>query len=276
MRAIGVMEDKNIIGKSNALVDAFYSLTVREHQFIAYAVASIGRNDIPLKKLSVTIELDAFSHFFGLDRKRIMPRDLSNSARRLFDREVTLINGSKKTTLRWIYTKIENSQSGAVTLHFSPDVLPHLTGLKGNYTLYTIGIIKNFTCQHTFPIYELLAKDRNKREEVFTITIDYLRKKLGLENKYPKFHELKRKVIIPIFSDLDECTNLSIDWELVKNGRTVTSIQVIFKESVEGIPPKKKTPKISAPKKNTKNDIKKVAKPGDSWEQARARILEPT
>ena len=266
------MENKNLIGKSNALVDAYYSLSTREHQFIAFAVASIPRNDIPLEKLEVTIDIRTFTEFFKLDAKRIMPNQLLASADKLYERDIRVVEGKTETRCRWL-TSIKKHEEGKVILRFAPEILPHLTGLRENYTLYTIGVVRNFKCQHSFPIYELLAKGRNKDSEVFTISIEQLRKKLCLEDKYPRFHELKRKVIIPVFNDLENCTDLCVDWELIKRGRTITHLQVIFTESKAATPPKKKAkPKRS--RKITDAYLAKHAKPGETTEQARARLTE--
>ena len=265
------MENKNLIGKSNALVDAYYSLTTREHQFIAFAVASIPRNDIALDKLEVAIDIHTFTQFFKLDEKQIRPVQLLASADKLYERDIRIVEGKTETRCRWL-TSIKKHEDGKVLLRFAPEILPHLTGLRDNYTLYTIGIIKNFKCQYTFQIYELLAKSRNKNEEVLCISIENLRKRLELENKYTIFANLRRKVIEPVFSDLENCTDLQISWELVRKGRSYSHIQIIFKESEAATPPKKKAkPKR---KKITDAHLAKHAKPGETAQQARARLAE--
>ena len=264
------MENKNLIGKSNALIDAYYSLTVREHQFIAFAVASIPRNDIKLEKLEVTIDIRTFTEFFQLDEKRIMPNQLLASADKLYERDIRIIEGKTETRCRWL-TSIKKHEEGKVILRFSPEILPHLTGLRENYTLYTIGVLKNFKSQYTFPVYELLAKTRNMREEIFCISIENLREKLEIGNKYKLFADLRKKVIEPVFSDLENCTDLNISWELIKKGRTYTHIQIIFTESKAATPPKKKA-KSKRAKKITDAHLAKHAKPGETSEQARARL----
>ena len=265
------MQNKSLIGKSNALIDAYYSLTVREHQFIAFAVASIQRNDIQLKSLSITITLSEFAQFFSLDEKQIRPSQILASADRLYERDIRIIDGDIETRCRWLTSIEKHKQTGKVILRFSPEILPHLTGLRKNYTLYTIGILKNFKSQYTFPVYELLAKTRNMREEIFCISIENLREKLEIGNKYKLFADLRKKVIEPVFSDLENCTDLHISWELIKKGRTYTHIQVIFSESKAATPPKKKA-KPKRVKKITDADLAKHAKPGETAEQARARL----
>lgn len=264
------MDNKKLVAKSNALIDAYYSLSVREHQFIAFAAALIPRTDIKLDHLDITIEIHEFAEFFKLDKKQVRANQLFASADKLYERDITFIDNGVEKRRRWLLG-IDKHQEGKIVLKFSTEILPYLTGLSKNYTLYTIGIVRDFKCQYTFPIYELLAKDRNKNSEVFTISIEQLRKKLCLEDKYPKFHELKRRVVVPIFDDLENCTDLSIDWELIKRGRSITHIQIIFKESKAATPPKKKA-KPKRRKKITDADLAKHARPGETSQQARTRL----
>ena len=264
------MENKKLIAKSNVFIDAYYSLTVREHQFIAFAAALIPRTDIKLDHLEITIEIDEFAEFFKLDKKQIRPNQLFESADRLYERDIQFIDNGVMKRRRWLLG-IDKHQEGKVILKFSAEILPYMTGLSKNYTLYTIGVVRNFKCQHSFPIYELLAKDRNKNSEVFNISIEQLRKKLCLEDKYEKFHDFKRYVINPVFKDLENCTDLCVDWELIKRGRTVTHLQVIFTESKAATPPKKKA-KPKRRKKITDADLAKHARSGETSQQARTRL----
>ena len=273
-----------IVAKSNALIDSFYSLNVREHQLLAYAIAKIPHNDVKVSNLSIRVDLNEFQKIYGLER--LTYKKLNEIVTGLGKRTFKYMEGNTLKTRNWSYGYDELlDESGhkiveqIIDVKFHEDVLPFLTGLsKTNpYTMYMLEITKDFKSKHTFPFYEMLAKTRNMREEVFIISIDQLKKKLCIEDKYKAFKDLNQYVIKPIFDDLDKCTLLEIDWELVKKGRTYAHIQVIFKEDKSAIPPKgkKKSSKADS-KKITEDDIKKIAKPGDSWEQARARALEPS
>jgi len=266
------MDNKKLVAKSNALVDACYSLSVREHQIIAFAAASIPRNDISLTSLDVKINIEEFTEFFGLDKKKVMPNQLLESAKKLYNRSIMYLEGVEEIEMRWIGKRVRNIENGDITLSFLPELIPYLTGLKDRYTLYTIGVIKDFKCQHSFLIYELLAKDRNKDSAVFSISIEQLRKKLCLEDKYPKFHDMKRYAIEPIFADLEACTDLTLSWKLLKKGRTVTHLQIIFQESKEATPPKgsKKQKRVERPSMDEL--LRRHARPGENTAQATKRI----
>lgn len=266
---------KTIITKSNALIDSFYTLSLREHQLLAFAISQIPRTDILLEDLTVTINLHDFKSYYGL--QRITYAKLNKIVEDLGKRTFKYIDDGKLKTRNWSYgydEAIDKSGNKVIEqnidIKFHKDVLPFLTGLsKTNpYTMYMLEITKDFKSKHTFPFYEMLARTRNMREDVFTISIDQLRKKLCLEG-YKSFKNLRIRVIEPIFKDLEESTLLNIDWQLIKKGRSYTHIQVIFKEDSDVIPPKKKKgikPEHEAlrPKKVTEEMLSKHAKPGES------------
>ena len=270
------------VAKSNFLIDSFYSLKVREHQLLAYAISKIPRNDVEVSNLSIRVDLNEFQKFYGLER--LSYKKLNEIVAGLGKRTFTYLEGTTLKTRNWSYgydreldgnghTIIEQS----IDVKFHSDVIPFLTGLsKTNpYTMYMLEITKDFKSMHTFPFYEMLAKTRHMREDIFTISIEQFKKKLCIESKYLKFKDLKKRVIDPIFEDLKSCTLLELDHELIKNGKSYTHIQVIFKESVEALPTKgRKKTNSGALKKPSEDDIKKIARPGESWESARERARE--
>jgi hypothetical protein len=90
------------------------------------------------------------------------------------------------------------------------------------------------------------------------------------------FGDLRARVIEPIFKDLEECTLMNIKWSLIKEGRSFSGIQVIFKESEEALPPRgsKKTiiNKSSSLKPITKAYIEQHARPGESYDDVKKRL----
>lgn len=274
-------DDKRVfVAKGNALVDAFYKLSLIEHQLIAYSISCIERNDIPRKgNLPVHINLAKFKALFGVEHlslKRVM-----DGVNRLYERSVHIYDPGKGEHIRhrWLGEVVEYTKANdELSIVFYERVVPHLTGLKakGNYTMYLLDMVADFKCQHTFHVWEILAKSRNMKKDIVVIPIDLLRKKLGLEDKYKEFPDFNKRVIKPVFEDLTNCTKLNIDYELIKKGRSYTAIQVIFKEDKEALPPKKKAStkkaKAKVPAKLTKEYINRHAKPGESYEQATARL----
>jgi len=256
------MEDdkKLIVAKSNILVDAFYQLSLMEHRLVAYSISCIDRNDIPRKgNLLVKFLISDFVKPFSL---KISEKKIYEAVERLYRREITLIDdGIELDGIPWLTRRYRNTDKGLVKIKFNEDIVPHLTGLKsrGNYTMYLLDMVSDFTCQHTFHVWEMLAKTRNMKNDIANIPIDYLRKKLGLEGKYKDFPDFNKRVIKPVFEDLNNCTKLNIDYELIKKGRSYTAIQVIFKED-------------SSPAKLTKKYIDTHAKRGESYEQAAERL----
>jgi len=247
-------EENRLVAKSNELINASYNLTLRENQILTYAIASIVRTDIELPSLDVDISLSEFKKFYSLDRFTF--KRLYSDVENLYNNEVIFYDGDMTKRRRWLSGIDYNKNKEEIKLIFSSEILPFLTGLSKDryYTLYALQITKKFKSKYSFAFFELLAQTRNMSRDIFTISNDVLRKKLHLENKYKAPKDLRIKVIEPILKDMNNCTKLSIDSELIKKGRSFSGIQIIFKESKQATPPrgsKKKTvKKPSKPKIN--------------------------
>jgi plasmid replication initiation protein len=122
-------------------------------------------------------------------------------------------------------------------------------------------------------LYELLMqwKSTGKRE----IEIEWLKKQFELDGSYSAMCDLKKRVIDPAVKDINEHSNYQIKWEQRKTGRKVTHLTFIFSEKK----PAKETPKrATKPKEETtvlgvpKSEIERLARAGESYEQAAIRI----
>ena len=62
------------------------------------------------------------------------------------------------------------------------------------------------------------------------ISIDELRHALDLNEKYPLFADLKRRVIEIAIDEINKKSPYSVEYELIKKGRTYTHLTLKFKE----------------------------------------------
>ena len=62
------------------------------------------------------------------------------------------------------------------------------------------------------------------------ISIDDLRYTLDLNEKYHLFADLKRRVIDTAIDEINEKSPCSVQYELIKKGRTYTHLELRFKE----------------------------------------------
>jgi plasmid replication initiation protein len=70
-----------------------------------------------------------------------------------------------------------------------------------------------------------------------TFKIDYLKRMLGIEDKYKLFGDFKKKVLIPAQNDINQYSDINLEWELIKTGRKVEAVKLVFKEKKESEKP---------------------------------------
>lgn len=84
------------------------------------------------------------------------------------------------------------------------EVDKNATGNPINFTKFSYEVAQASTCQHTPPIYKLLAAWKTK--EFFKIKYSELRTNLGIgEEQYKRYNDFVKRVLVPAYSDLKNC-----------------------------------------------------------------------
>lgn len=65
------------------------------------------------------------------------------------------------------------------------------------------------------------------------IYVNDFRSALGISDKYPQFRDLNKWVIKPAVDELNQRSDLTINYETIKKGRTVAALSFEFKQSAQ-------------------------------------------
>jgi len=264
--------------KSNAVIQAGYQLSLNEQRVV---LACIGLVD-PKKELLATdrFELSAkdFVTMFGVSEKNAY-KALIDVAQTLFKRYVVIEKpfpdkpNINKLQTHWISSICYMETEGKIALMFAPDLIPYLSQLKGCFTRYELKHIGNMTSTYGIRMYELLMqwKTTGKRE----VEIEWLKKQFELDTSYERMDNLKRRVIDPAVKDINTHSNYQVSWTQRKTGRLVTHLIFTFAEKQPLTPEKPK--RTTKPKEKMyfgvpKSEIDKLARVGESYEDAAVRI----
>ena len=261
-------KEKLTVYKHNDLIEASYATISLSEQLML--LACIGSTDPRELTAETPVELtvSAFADLADIEATDAYD-DLKNAAERLFNRYLVIDNPDPedpaltRTKTRWVHTINYYDGQGRIKLYFSPKVLPYLAQLSGNFTQYKLKHVAQFRSSYGIRLYELLIQWQSKGSR--EIEIDWLREKWGLKNKYKRLKDLKRRVIEPALNDINTYSNLWVKMGQRKRGRRVHALQFTF-----GLKqPEKKKPKL------TREYIEEHARPGESWEDAKARLKQP-
>lgn len=220
------------VWKSNEIVEAGYRLSLGEQRLILLSLGQLDSRDLTQKH--VILYAKDFAKAWGVSDKTAI-RDLKLASDRLFDRYITLKNDSKIKKFRWIQSATQYLDGqGAVEFTFSDDILPFLFKLEhslGNFTKYELLNVSGFSSVYSFRLYELAVKMRGMTES--KILVEELRRILQVDNKYPEYGEFKRCVISKSLKDINEKSDLLVDIDPIKRGRSIYALKFTIRTKIK-------------------------------------------
>jgi plasmid replication initiation protein len=260
---------KELVVKSNRLVEASYRLTLVEQQIILFAICRAREEQRGLSADDwLTITAKDFAAMFGSGEKVVYDQ-LRAAMKSLYARSVTLYDthpeSGKPRTIetRWISAASYIDGAGAIQIIFAPLVIPYITRLESEFTAYRLEKIGHLSSAHAVRLYELLVQylSIGKRE----LEIAGLKHALQVTDEYSAVIDFKRRVIDVSVAQINAHTDITTSYTQRKTGRNVTHLN--FKiDAKEAVPKAVKKPSL------TRAYVEKHALPGESWEVARERL----
>jgi plasmid replication initiation protein len=273
------MNHKNLtVCKANEVIEAGYKLSLNEQRVVLACIGQVNSMEELLKTDEFELSAKDFAKVYGISEDRAYS-ELQEVAKNLYQRSLTIYNPDpkrpklKKIETRWISSIGYMPEDGKITLCFAQKLLPYLSGLKGSFTRYDLVHVGNMTCTYAIRLYELLMQWKTTGTR--TIEIDWLKKQFQLDASYDRMDNFKARVLDPAVKDINTHSNYQVSWEQRKTGRRVTHLTFSFAEKQPLTPEKPK--RVAKPKEKmilgvAVSEIEKLARIGESYEQAAARI----
>lgn len=269
-----------IVTKSNALIQASYKLSLNEQRLVLACVAQLdGRKPLPKDNL-FTLSAADFAETYGIPVDQAYEA-LNEASKSLYERDIKVFDGKVKERFRWIYHVKYYAGEGKVTIGFSPTISPYLTMLNKQFTSYQIKRVASLNSAYSIRLFEMLSQYKNTG--LFIVKLDDFKAWLEIEDKYPRFFDLCRRILDPAVKELKEKSNLVINWRAIKKGRSVERLEFTFQEN--GIQTEESTTQLPEKKALANkcekrivgvpiSEIEKNARPGESYEAAAMRIAK--
>jgi len=229
------------VNKNNDMITSRACFTLMENRVLLYGISLINpkRDAFPL---TYQIDVGRFAKMFDLDvnglysdlkngvlykmRKRTM-RVRKQSPTGGFNRDFNLVQ----------YADYEDG-SGYLKITFDPESKPFIHNLTKDYTSYYVECVSKFKSSYSIRFFEwcVMRLKQNKGERVtLELTLDEIRERLDLKDKYPRYCDLKKYVIKKALDEIEankeECgilVKLIDNKSENKKGRSVHNIQLII------------------------------------------------
>ncbi|KAJ1498869.1 hypothetical protein HMI55_004695 [Coelomomyces lativittatus] len=246
---------KNLVVKTNRLNQAFQVLTLTELHIIQLAIVdardtNTGLNtDTPLR-----IDAMRYVEVFGTTRQNAYQR-MKEAEDTLFNRRFSFYDeDGKLVKSRWISQVKYLDDEGAMEIVFTPAVvqgISRIDGVKEFFTQYLLSQTANLTSVYSARLYELLIQWKSTgKTPIFELTS--FRDQLGIAaNEYKTMSNFKTRVLALAIEEINSKTDITVDYEQHKKGRTITGFSFKFKQKKKTEPRSPKNSDFSHSKPKT-------------------------
>ena len=268
---------ENDVVKSNAMIEASYRLSAQEQRILLAAISQIKKGEKVTDQTMYTISVHDIAEIADIS-SRALYSELENAALKLKRREIRIPyepNSKRKKpeilVTCWLQSVRYTPNTGTVQVRFSHDILPYISQLTEQFTIYKLKDVAKLSSSYAIRLYELLIQWNGIGQRI--IELEWLKNIFLIEDKYPRIKDFKTRVLEPAIEQINCSTNMWVKWDQKKTGRKVTHFIFSF-----GLKETTKTKRKSTkPKKIDVYDDKflsKNARPGESKEQAIRRLKE--
>lgn len=217
------------IYKSNDLIQRTrYTLTAQEQKLILYLCSKIKDTDEDFETYTFNIKdicevLNIPSHGDNL-------KYLKNTILNLKNKSFWLRTETAETTCSWISkARLPHDNKDIIEIKLDEDLKPFLLLLKENFTTYSLVNTLCFDSKYSMRIYEILKSYQYKKKVIFTI--DEIKYKLAIENKFDKFSNFKTRVLDIAVREINNYSDIIIDYNVLKKGNKSFAIEFIICEN---------------------------------------------
>ncbi len=222
----------NLVVKSNALIEASYSLNVVEQRVILLAILKARELGIEIGLGTVVrVYADNYAHTYGIS-KDMSYKALKSAVLELINAKFRWVEQTKKglkyTISNFMDTVSYIEGEGCVELIFGSQLIPQITDLTRLFTSYEIEQTRNLN-RYGLRLYELLVRWRATGKVV--VTLAELRSRLGLlDDEYKAMGDFKKRVLDMAVAEINEHTDIDVKYEQQKQGRKIVGFTFSFKQ----------------------------------------------
>jgi plasmid replication initiation protein len=212
--------ENQIVVKSNYLIGASYKLTIQEMKIIFLLASMIEKGDDKFQLYKMKVK--NFMKFTGVEGKDAYSR-IKKITRKLKQRELIIKEPKtdRELQLSWL-ASADYLGNGYVELELSQKLKPYLIKLKNFFTKIELEMVVRFRSKYSIRIYELLKQYEKIGKREFEV--DQLKNILGLDSKYQKYCNFKKKVILVAQKELAEKADIYFSFSEEKEARKVKKI----------------------------------------------------
>lgn len=225
-----------IVVKHNRIIEAEYSMGVCEQRILLTCISKIDSSKSMSENRIFSVSVDDIVDLVNVERSSAYPH-LKKTCKILFTNTITVYLSDSPDPLvtRWVDAVRYIEREGRIELRFTPEMIPFLTQLSRDFTKYKLSHVLKFKSAYSYRLYELLCC-WGRSEHV--VSVEWIREKFQLLDKYPKMADFKKDVIDVAVREISATSDIKVTYEQIKKGRNIIAFRFIYTRT-----PDKKLPK---------------------------------
>ncbi|WP_111813152.1 replication initiation protein RepM [Acinetobacter soli] len=225
---------KDLVVKSNKLVQALQTLTLSETRLLQLAIVDARETGQGLST-DEPLELNAirYAKAFNVspDAAYLALIEAEDS---LFKRQFTITNeDGSLTKSRWIQDANYKKGEGRILVTLTRVVIEHVTKIDGfeqYFTSYHLRKTSEFKSVYAVRLYELLMQWKSVGKTPL-FELNKFRSQLGIGvNEYTRMEAFKRRVLDIAIDQINEFSDINLKYEQHKKGRSISGFSFSFKQ----------------------------------------------
>lgn len=224
-----------LVVKDNALINASYNLELVEQRLMLIGITTArksGKGITAMDPLSIHASEYAKQFNVTIDGAYKALKDASLS---LFERQFSFDekhkrNSVKRVKSRWVSQVAYIDDLAEIQFIFTPAVVSMFTRLEQHFTSYDLDQVSTLKSKYAIRLYELIIAWRSTGKTP-VIDLKDFRNRLGLEpNEYQKMCNFKENVLDLAITQINQCTDIKVEYEQYKKGRSISGFSFSFKQ----------------------------------------------
>ena len=231
-----------LVVKDNRLIESSYRLDLCEQRVMLMAIVEArSRKVIITPETWLEVSATDYAAMYEVDVS-IAYKHLKLAADGLLSRQITLegfLPETKQSAVlktHWATHTLYISQIATIKIRLSDVVIPYVTNLESHFTSYRLKAVAGMGSAYAIRLYELLIQYQSIGRRCLSL-VDLRRYLDAQEKSYDRVDNFKRKVIDIAVKQINECSDLSVEYQQIKQGRAVVALEFIIivpKDHVQG------------------------------------------
>ncbi len=236
-----------LIVQHKRFINARFDMNMNQLRIFIYMLLQIKKDDTNFRRIRIPCQM-----LHGSQRK-VHYEEIREAADELSKKAIEIVSITSKGRKKWEKINLMSycsytEREGHILASFNSEAAPYLLNLSENFKGVEYERWSNIKSYYSYRFFWLLAQFEDTG--YFEVTLKDLKEMLYIEDKYSRYYDFKRKIIVPVQKDLEQ-NSFPFTFKEVKDAtRSVVKLKFYFGKLV----PATKEPVVSAPKAVKKAD----------------------